>query len=68
MHPAAGRPLAVVARRWDEPRLRLLIDPSRPISSFAGAGHRVALMFRCWRRRDPGRVFVDLTAGREPER
>ncbi|TDE23998.1 hypothetical protein [Actinomadura sp. 6K520] len=61
----AGRPLAVVAQQWDEPRF--LVDSSRPISSF-GAEGRVSLMFRYWKQHDPDHVFAELAAGREPER
>ncbi|WP_433478411.1 hypothetical protein ACQPZP_16060 [Spirillospora sp. CA-142024] len=62
----AGGPLAVVAQQWDEPRF--LVDPSRPIGSFAAEGGGVSLMFRYWKQNDPDRVFEDLAAGREPER
>jgi hypothetical protein len=62
----ADRPLAVVAQQWDEPRW--LVDPSRPIGSFAVEGRGVSLMFRYWKQHDPDHVFDELAAGREPRR
>ncbi|MFB9195640.1 hypothetical protein ACFFWA_21915 [Actinomadura verrucosospora] len=62
----AGRPLAVVAQQWDEPRY--LVDASQPISAFGDDGGRVSLMFRYWQQHDPDHVFAELAAGREPER
>ncbi|MEV4758931.1 hypothetical protein AB0J86_28080 [Micromonospora sp. NPDC049559] len=56
----ADRPLAVVAQQWEQPRF--LVDPSRPIGSFAVEG-RVALMFRYWKQHDPDHVFEELAAG-----
>ncbi|MEO3823579.1 hypothetical protein [Actinomadura sp. B10D3] len=62
----AGRPLAVVAQQWTEPRF--LVDAARPISSFGQEGRGVSLMFRYWKQHDPGRVYEELAAGRMPER
>ncbi|TDC64458.1 hypothetical protein [Streptomyces hainanensis] len=62
----AGRPLAVVAQQWAEPRY--LVDPTLPIGSLAADGRGVTLLFRYWKQHDPDLVFTELAAGREPRR
>jgi len=55
-----GKPIAVAAQQWDEPRL--LVPSSETVESLLRE-HEPRLFFRYWCQADPGAVFHALAAG-----